>query len=103
MVQDPNDSTARPVGRTSSRRPDVALIGRTGGRYGTIIGLLALCVFFALKSPVFLSKDNFLGILNASAVNGIIATGRTVTLVMLAFDLSVGYSANTAGRYAAGG
>jgi ribose transport system permease protein len=102
MVQDPNDSTARPVGRTSSRRPDVALIGRTGGRYGTIIGLLALCVFFALKSPVFLSKDNFLGILNASAVNGIIATGLTVTLVMLEFDLSVGYIANTAGMYAAG-
>ena len=72
------------------------------GRYGTIIGLVGLCAFFALKSDAFLTKDNLLIILDSSALLGIIAAGLTVTLVMFDFDLSIGYTATLAGMYAAG-
>src|SRR5262245_42046753 len=84
------------------RRPDLALVGRTVGRYGTIIGLVLLAAYFSFESNVFLTKDNLLNILNASAVNGIIATGLTVTLVLFDFDLSIAMVANLAGMYAAG-
>src|SRR3954470_7174052 len=85
-----------------ARRPDAARVGRTVGRFGTVIGLFLLCAFFSIKSQYFLTKDNLLGILNASAVNGIIASGLTVTLVLLEFDLSVAYVANLAGMLGAG-
>jgi ribose transport system permease protein len=91
-----------PSQRELMRRPDLALVGRSVGRYGTVLGLVLLCVFFAVRSDVFLTKDNLLNILNASAVNGIIATGLTVTLVLFDFDLSIAYVANLAGMYAAG-
>lgn len=83
-------------------RPKIARVGQGLGRYGTIIGLILLCAFFSLDSSVFLTSSNLLNILDASAVNGVIATGLTVTLVLLDFDLSVAYVANLAGMYAAG-
>jgi ribose transport system permease protein len=106
----PSDSEPAPAEELSQapppvrelRRPDLALIGRSVGRYGTVIGLVVLSAYFALASDVFLTKDNLLNILNASAVNGIIATGLTVTLVAFDFDLSIAAVANLAGMYAAG-
>lgn len=72
------------------------------GRFGTIIGLVGLCVFFSLKTDAFLTKDNLLTILDSSALLGIIAAGLTITLVMFDFDLSIGYTATLAGMFAAG-
>jgi ribose transport system permease protein len=91
-----------PLAPEPRSRPDLALVARTVGRYGTIIGLILLSAFFAIRSDVFLTTDNLLNILNASAVNGIIATGLTVTLVLFDFDLSIAAVANLAGMYAAG-
>ena len=85
-----------PAGRRRSAA--LALLGR----YGTILGLVGLCVFFALKSDAFLTKDNILTILDSSALLGIIAAGLTVTLVMFDFDLSIGFTATLAGMYSAG-
>lgn len=52
--------------------------------------LLALCVYFWLKSPYFLDVDNFLNILSATARVGIIAAPMTLLVVAGHIDLSVG-------------
>ena len=72
------------------------------GRYGTILGLLVLLIIFSLKSDVFLQKQNLLNILSASALLGIISSGLTVAMVLMDFDLSIGYVATLGGMYSAG-
>ena len=55
-----------------------------------VVFLLALCIFFSIKSEFFLGYDNFLNILTAAAIVGIIACPATMLLVAGQFDLSVG-------------
>jgi ribose transport system permease protein len=83
---------------TRSRGSVASLINR----YGTLLGLLALVLFFYWRSPVFMSVTNFTNVLTASAILGIIAAGLTVVLVILEFDLSIGYTATASGMLAAG-
>lgn len=52
--------------------------------------LIAEVVFFSIGSKYFLSADNFLNILTAVAVTGVLAAGATVLLIAGQFDLSVG-------------
>jgi ribose transport system permease protein len=58
-----------------------------------VLFLLAVSAFFAIKSPVFLNWDNWLNILTAVAVTGIIAAPATLLLISGQFDLSVGSGA----------
>jgi ribose transport system permease protein len=58
-----------------------------------VVLLVALSVFFSIKSPVFLNWDNWLNILTAIAVTGIIAAPGTLLLISGQFDLSVGSGA----------
>ena len=55
-----------------------------------IVVLVALIVFFSSKSPYFFNTDNFINILIASSVVGIIACPATMLLIAGQFDLSVG-------------
>ena len=55
-----------------------------------VVFLLALCIFFSVKSEFFLGYENFLNILTAAAITGIIACPATMLLVAGQFDLSVG-------------
>jgi ribose transport system permease protein len=55
-----------------------------------IVVLAALIVFFSLKSPYFFHTDNFINILIASSIVGIIACPATMLLIAGQFDLSVG-------------
>jgi len=55
-----------------------------------ILVLVALGVFFSVKSPYFFNSDNFTNILIASSVVGIIACPATMLLIAGQFDLSVG-------------
>lgn len=52
--------------------------------------LIAIFVFFSIVSPFFLTKDNMIGILLATAVNGILALGVTFVIITAGIDLSVG-------------
>jgi ribose transport system permease protein len=52
--------------------------------------LIVLFVVFSLASPNFLSFDNVVGILLATAVNGVLALGVTFVIVTAGIDLSVG-------------
>jgi len=55
-----------------------------------MVFLIAEVIFFWIKSPVFFAWDNFLNILTAIAVTGIIAVPGTMLLIAGQFDLSVG-------------
>ncbi len=72
-------------------------------RYGTIIGLLAMIVFFSVNAPgTFFTAANALNILSQASLTAIIAAGLTYTLVVGEFDLSIGYVASFVGLIVAG-
>jgi ribose transport system permease protein len=52
--------------------------------------LLALMTFFTAASPNFLQTDNLVGILQATAVNGVLAIACTFVIITAGIDLSVG-------------
>lgn len=52
--------------------------------------LIILMAVFSLASPNFLQKDNLIGILQATAVNGVLAVACTFIIITAGIDLSVG-------------
>src|SRR6266511_6004309 len=52
--------------------------------------LIVIIVFFSLASPNFLQFDNFVGILLATAVDGVLALGVTFVIITGGIDLSIG-------------
>src|SRR5262252_9059099 len=52
--------------------------------------LIALLVFFGVASPNFLQTDNLVSILQATAVNGVLAIACTFVIISGGIDLSVG-------------
>src|ERR687884_217731 len=52
--------------------------------------LIVLVIVFSLASPNFLQFDNIVGILLATAVNGVLALGVTFVIITSGIDLSVG-------------
>jgi ribose transport system permease protein len=52
--------------------------------------LIALVVVFSLASPNFLQFNNLVGILLATAVNGVLALGVTFVIITGGIDLSIG-------------
>ncbi|HUN92193.1 MAG TPA: ABC transporter permease [Burkholderiaceae bacterium] len=52
--------------------------------------LLALMIFFTLASPNFMQQDNLVAILQATAVNGVLAIACTFVIITGGIDLSVG-------------
>jgi ribose transport system permease protein len=52
--------------------------------------LILLFIVFSLASPFFLTTDNLVGILLATAVNGVLALGVTFVIITGGIDLSVG-------------
>ena len=52
--------------------------------------LLGLMIFFSFASPAFMQTDNIVGILQATAVNGVLAIACTFIIITAGIDLSVG-------------
>ena len=52
--------------------------------------LIVLMVFFSIASPNFLQTDNLVSILQATAVNGVLAIASTFVIITGGIDLSVG-------------
>lgn len=71
-------------------------------RYGTVIALILLIVFFQLNTGNFLSSGNIAAVLNQAAVLMLLAGGLTLVLVLGQFDLSVGWVASLAGMICTG-
>jgi ribose transport system permease protein len=52
--------------------------------------LLGLLIFFSVASSSFMQTDNMVGILQATAVNGVLAIACTFVIITSGIDLSVG-------------
>ncbi len=52
--------------------------------------LIIIFVVFSIASPYFFSFDNIIGILLATAVNGLLALGATYVIITGGIDLSIG-------------
>ena len=64
---------------------------------GLLIIYVIICAYFAIRSPYFLTVDNFLNIGRTLPIIGIIAIGETMVLIAGGVDLSVGSTAALAG------
>lgn len=71
-------------------------------RYGTLLGFLAMVLFFWASIPdTFMSVRNWLNISQQVSMLAVVALGMTVVMAMGDFDLSVGSMASLAGVVAA--
>lgn len=61
-----------------------------GRQFGTLIGLLVLCIILWLLTPHFLTFSNLLNIAQQTSINAIIAVGMTFVIIAAGIDLSVG-------------
>ena len=59
-------------------------------KLGAFAALIILFIFFSVSSPNFLTVDNIVGILLATAVNGVLALGVTFVIITGGIDLSIG-------------
>jgi len=59
-------------------------------RFMAFGALIVLVIGFSLASPYFRTFDNFVGILLATSVNGVLALGVTFVIITAGIDLSVG-------------
>jgi ribose transport system permease protein len=59
-------------------------------RLWAFASLILLLVFFSLASPNFLQTSNILAVLQATAVNGVLAIGVTMIIITGGIDLSIG-------------
>ena len=55
--------------------------------FGSLVGLL---IFFSFANPTFMQVDNIVGILQSTAVNGVLAVAVTFVIITGGIDLSVG-------------
>lgn len=59
-------------------------------RFMAFGALIVLFIGFSIASPYFRTFDNIVGILLATAVNGVLALGATFVIITAGIDLSVG-------------
>jgi ribose transport system permease protein len=83
---------------SASRRSWVPSRDEVLQKYGVIIALLALIIFFSLMRPhTFPTSANLENILNQTAVLIVLSAGLTVVLALGDFDLSIAAVASIAG------
>jgi ribose transport system permease protein len=59
-------------------------------QFGTLIGLLALCLVLWILTPHFLTLSNLLNVAEQTSINAIVSVGMTFVIVSGGIDLSVG-------------
>jgi ribose transport system permease protein len=75
----------------SPRSPAERLLrSRAQQKLWAFASLIVLIVVFSLASPNFLQTNNIIGILQATAVNGVLAVAVTMVIITGGIDLSVG-------------
>jgi ribose/xylose/arabinose/galactoside ABC-type transport system permease subunit len=61
-----------------------------GREFGTLLGLLALCLALWIATPHFVTVSNLVNVVEQSAIIGIVAVGMTFVILTGGIDLSVG-------------
>jgi ribose transport system permease protein len=65
--------------------------------YGSLIGLVLICVVLSLLSNRFLTASNLINVARQVSINAIVAAGMTVVIITGGIDLSVGSTIALAG------
>ncbi|MDT2047602.1 sugar ABC transporter permease [Priestia aryabhattai] len=65
-------------------------------KYGTVVAILLVTIFFSIASPNFLTPGNISDILRSISIVTLIALGVTISLTVNGLDLSVGSTAGLA-------
>ena len=84
------DALVTPTAAPAAQERRALMSSGTKQKLLAFAGLVAILVFFSLASPNFLQKDNIFGILQSTAVNGVLAVGCTFVIISAGIDLSVG-------------
>lgn len=73
------------------RKPKVATIFLDFlSKWGTVLTIVLLLIFFSFSMPTFMSSANMVTILRSISIVTVIAIGITISLTVNGFDLSVG-------------
>lgn len=70
-------------------------------KYGVVIGLVIIFIFFTVMKANFLTPDNILNMLRQTSINGFLAIGMTFVVLTGGIDLSVGSIVGASGMFAA--
>ena len=73
-----------------------------GRRFGTVAGLVGLCLLLWILTPHFLTVANALNVMEQTSINAIVAVGMTYVIISGGIDLSVGSLVALAGVVLAG-
>jgi ribose/xylose/arabinose/galactoside ABC-type transport system permease subunit len=69
--------------------------------YALLAVLLLMCVIMSIVSPTFLTFRNIINIFRQISINGILAVGMTLVIILGGIDISIGSLAAVAGVVAA--
>jgi len=61
-----------------------------GRQFGTLFGLIGLCILLWILTPHFLTVSNLLNVAEQTAIIAIVAAGMTFVIITAGIDLSVG-------------
>jgi len=70
-------------------------------KYGVILGLAIIMIFFTIMKTKFLTMENMLNMLRQTSINGLLAVGMTFVVLTGGIDLSVGSIVGASGMFAA--
>jgi putative xylitol transport system permease protein/inositol transport system permease protein len=70
-------------------------------KYGVILGLVIIMLFFTIMKSKFLTTENMLNMLRQTSINGLLAIGMTFVVLTSGIDLSVGSIVGASGMFAA--
>lgn len=59
-------------------------------QFGTLIGLIGLCVVLTILTPYFFTVSNLVNVVQQSAIIAVVAAGMTFVIISGGIDLSVG-------------
>ncbi len=65
-------------------------ISHNARQFGTLLGLMGLCLILWILTPHFLTVSNLLNVAQQTSINAIIAVGLTFVIITAGIDLSVG-------------
>src|SRR5579884_494451 len=87
----------RPVGQRTGMLRVKERLGDVIAQMTAAAALIVVFIFLSFASPVFLTADNLINIIEQNAVTAIIALGMTFVIITAGIDLSVGSTAAMTG------
>lgn len=76
--------------KTGSRELNNEKLAEQVRKYALVIIMIVMCIVFACASPTFRKLGNVINIFRQSSINGILAVGMTLVIIIAGIDLSIG-------------